>query len=609
MRFKFSGIYTFCTTIFIFLLVSSFNPINGKTNHLTGISITGTTASNQCNAACIGTIDIEVSGGTGIYTYQWNTTPPQTTQDLQDLCAGIYTVTVTDSDACTAEETFFIGETAPIIIAYNITEPLCNASCDGDIIPTVSGGVPPYSFQWSNGGTACDILDICAGDYSVTVTDLVGCTQIANMTVGEPQPINITSTFNNPSCFGVCDGSIDIEIEGGTGGFTFLWSNGEVSEDILNLCQDSYTVTVTDENNCEEILQLNLAGPDGLSIVPNIQNINCNGSCTGAIDLEVTGGTPPYAFDWSNGTNDEDLVSLCAGTYTATVTDSNGCFTSIDVDITEPPAIEISGVSTEATCGECNGTIDLTVNGGTAPYIFDWTGGLPDVEDPTNLCVGLYTVTVTDNNNCTNTYSISVNSQGGIIFNPNITDASCFGICNGSIELNTEGGTAPYTFMWSQGSNTENISVLCAGQYSVTATDSDGCQAVATYIIEQPQGPPTISGNLSFCFGTQTTLDAGIGYDTYLWSDGTMTQTINVSDPGDYSVTVTNGTNCEFADTVTVVETEEIVLTISTTAETDTASNDGTATAEIGSQNIILYLWNDPLAQTTQTAIDLAPGD
>ncbi len=598
--------------ILIFLIICTPKLLLGNTIIDSGtISITGTSTSNTCNGLCVGTVDVEVSGGSGVYTYEWDTNPVQTSQDLANLCAGVYTVTVTDDTGCSEVATFFIGEPSLIVIAYSISEPSCNGSCDGNIMPTVTGGAPPYSFQWSNGGNGCDISDLCAGDYTVTVTDVFACTSTASMTVGEPEPISITSSSNGPSCFGICDGSIDIEIEGGTGDFTFLWSNGEISEDLTNLCEEIYTVTVTDENNCTEVLQLNIAGPDGLSIVPNIQNIDCNGECTGAVDIEVSGGTPPYSFEWSDGSNDEDPANLCAGFITVTVTDANACFSSITVDITEPDAIEIDGVSTEATCGICNGTIDLTVTGGTGPYSFDWSGGVSDVEDPTDLCVGFYEVTVTDNNGCTNTYSISVNSPGGITFNPNITEVSCFGICDGSIELNTEGGTPPYTFTWTgQGTGpTENIFDLCAGLYAVTATDSDGCQAVANFIIEQPQGGPNISGNLLFCFDGQSILDAGVGYDSYLWSDGSMTQTISVSESGDYSVTVTNGVNCEYSDTVNVVETEEIIFSVSTIAETDSATNDGTATAEIGLQNIILYSWDDPTGQQTQTAVDLAPGD
>ncbi len=571
------------------------------------ISIAGT-ATTVCPGACDGSISIIVTGGTGLYTFEWNTVPTQHIQNIGNLCAGTYTVIVTDDNNCSAQATFTIIENDNIIIGYNVSEPLCHDGCDGSIMPFISGGSPPYTFQWSNGQTACDIQDICAGVYFLTITDDLACTETATIDVGDPFEIMISSVFTNSSCSGSCDGSIDITVEGGTGAFSYEWSNNQITEDLSGLCQGTYTVTVADENNCTATHTVITSEPSGLTIIPNIQDASCNGLCDGAVDIEVTGGTPPYTFEWGNGSTDEDPVNLCAGINTLIVTDANACSSSISIIIEEPDAITASLSANDVSCnGDCDGNIAMVVTGGTGPYTFLWTDNSTACDLP-DACAGTYSVTITDANGCTLVESAIVNEPTAIFLIGTSTDPSCSGDCNGSIFTSTSGGVSPYSYQWSNGETTENIQNLCAGTYTVTVTDSNGCFTQSSFIIIDPPllPPPIITGNLDLCEGISTILDAGAGYDTYQWSDGSTNQTIAVVLSGEYCVTVSDISTCTASNCVTVT-VHSVDLQVSSTAETSNGTNDGTATATVTSGIApFSYQWSN--SENTATIENLAPG-
>src|SRR5206468_1059440 len=197
----------------------------------------------------------------------------------------------------------------------------------------------------------------------------------------------------------------------------------------------------------------------------------------GSIDLTVTGGTAPYSYLWSTGAISEDLSALVAGNYSVTVTDAKGCTATQSVTIGQPAAaLAVSDTHVDVNCfGGSTGSIDLTVSGGTTPYSYLWNNGSIS-QDLSALVAGDYSVTVTDAKGCTATQSVTIaRPAAALAVGETHVDVSCFGGSTGSIDLTVTGGTAPYSYLWSTGAISEDLSALAAGLYSVTVTDAKGC--------------------------------------------------------------------------------------------------------------------------------------
>jgi hypothetical protein len=220
------------------------------------------------------------------------------------------------------------------------------------------------------------------------------------------------------------------------------------------------------------------------------------------------GGTAPYTYLWSNGATTEDLAGITAGTYTVTITDANGCTTTASVTITEPTAtLGATTTQTDVLCfGNSTGAIDLTINGGTAPYAYLWSNGATS-EDLTNIAAGTYDVTITDGNGCTITSSVTITEPTATLAATTTqTDVLCFGNSTGAIDLTITGGTAPYAYLWSNGATSEDLAGITAGTYTVTITDANGCSTTASVTITEPTatlGATTTQTDV-LCFGNST---------------------------------------------------------------------------------------------------------
>jgi hypothetical protein len=274
---------------------------------------------------------------------------------LNGLSAGYYSVTVSDSLGCLQTADFTLAEPNPLAIVIDSTSNVrCNGESNGLIQLTVNGGSAPYQFQWSNGSTYEDQTELPAGQYDLTVTDSLGCITQLQQLISEPAVLDplisgTALTVTNVSCHGGSDGSVQLSVQGGVPPYIYDWSDGSSGPVVNGLSAGPINVTVIDQNGCSAIASANLSEPDQLvpqilsvSTFNGLFNISCYGYNDGAIDMTVEGGTPPYAYTWSNGELTEDIYNLAAGTYELVVTDSMGCTGTYTVSLNEPDSLQLA---------------------------------------------------------------------------------------------------------------------------------------------------------------------------------------------------------------------------------------------------------------------------
>ena len=312
------------------------------------------TITNSTCAGTTGSISLSPSGGVGPYSYSWNITPnPGNTNTVTNLQAAAYQVTITDANGCVSTHSFGVSNIGgPTSSGAAITPPSCNGNSNGIITLTPIGGSTPYTYAWSTGQTNDSISNLAAGNYTVTITDNGGCKLVDIITVTDPLAIDVALTSTDPTCNGLCDGTIAITPSGGSGGYNVLWSNGGTGLSQSNLCSGTYSLTVTDGNGCT-FAQNNIVLTDPAVLQDSITLntvINCNGDCNGELQAYPYGGTAPYTYAWNNGTSLQKNYDLCAGLHIVTITDANGCSVVDSFTITQPLPIipninQVSGVT------------------------------------------------------------------------------------------------------------------------------------------------------------------------------------------------------------------------------------------------------------------------
>ncbi|MFI1771378.1 PKD domain-containing protein [Thalassobellus citreus] len=538
-----------------------------------------------------------------------NETTPQSSisQTLTNTTTNPATVTYTVtpvSDICTGTDfTIEITVNPSISTTENITNSACYLASNGSIEIVVTGGVPfstgnPYLISWTgpNGYTNNneDIFNLEPGNYELTITDDGGCPFTDILTVTEPDELIFSTTDFDPetiTCFDANNGSIGIDISGGTTPYAYSWTlNGNPfsnTEDLSNLGPGDYEVTVVDANNCTPIVQ------DFLIIEPplldtsliNQVDVICFGDATGEININTTGGrlieTNPGVFDYSyswtgpNGfTSDlQNLSSLIAGTYNLTVTDKSGCTDTLEVILNQTDEIIIDYTDTKIECyGDNNASITINnISGGNPPYTIAWSNlGSGMIQN--NLSSGTYIITVTDITNCEKQATIIIDEAPIFRITPNVTQVSCFGENDARIVLNLEGGIDPVSLIWNDdataGVERNNIG---PGSYTVTITDGTPCEIIETFIITQPDAL-TLSANTTDALDCDDVNTGAINLIvtggtlplSYSWSNGSTTEDLTNIPPGDYSVTITDANNCEISGSWPVNRFEPLILDVET---------------------------------------------
>ena len=519
-----------------------------------------------------------ITSPAGVITGALAETTPQTSisQTLFNTSTSPATVTyiITPKSVACLGTTFSVLVTVNPAISPNVSS--ANSSCfglnNGSFQTNITGGIPfspgtPYHISWTgpNGFTsfASSISNLTPGDYALSITDKGGCPFLNTYTITEPADIVLTTdSKKNITCFSVADGEIKITISGGTSNYNIAWTKNGIpfatTEDLTNLSPGTYVVTVSDTNNCvPKTASFTITEPPILAVnLVNKTNILCFGDSTGAITVNVVGGTAPYTYAWSgpNGftSTTQNLAAIFAGTYTLIITDNSGCSKNLTVQITQTPPIIIKAATMPIICyGDNNASINIVVSGGVAPYTIAWSN-LGSGTFQNNLSAGDYIITVTDALNCTQTLTVNIPEAPLFSINPVVKNISCFGAKNGSISLNFVGGIAPVKLTWSDSNfagTTRNN--LTPGSYTVTIIDSKPCTITRTFILLEPQ-LLALSANLTNALDCNNAnsgainllVSGGSAPFTYDWSNGATTEDLTNIPAGNYLVTVTDANGC-----------------------------------------------------------------
>jgi gliding motility-associated-like protein len=529
------------------------NPLNA------GIATTSVTCFNVCNATASGT----VGGGSAPYTFTWTTpTGTATGAALAGQCAGNFTMTVTDGNGCKQTVTTTIAQPPQITATITPTNILCNGGpCTGILNAGVGGGTPGYNLSWSNGFVGNPNTNLCAGNYTLTVTDNASCSRTFAAAIVAPSAFTITINTSSPTCAGMCTGAATITPSGGTPGYTIqcnippLVSN--TTGILTGICPGPHVANVTDANGCSTPVNFNINNPPILSVGPTSVVNSCN-VCTGAATVFASGGTPTYNIVWTSTAgvvgNGVSLSNLCTGAYTVTVFDAAGCTATCGINILQTVNVSINLAGGGIICNNaCTGTAVATPTGGTGPYGYTWTpSGITGTNTANNICSGMHTVQVTDVNGCFNTATINIANPPAMTVQVTQTNNICFGDCLGALSASVTGGTAPITFTWNPGGiNTPSIGNLCNGGHTLQVKDANNCTLTplnfsitsnplltATVVTTNPTG--CLSNNGSLCANPVVGGNGGPYTFTWFPSGGNGSCATNLG-AGAYSLIVSDG--------------------------------------------------------------------
>ena len=582
-----------------------------------------TTTGSQTNVACNGgngSATVVASGGTSPYTYAWAPSGG-TAATATLLAAGSYTVTVTDAKSCTATRTYTITEPAALsATSVSQTNIACNGASTGAATVAASGGTSPYTYSWSpTGGTATTATGLAQGNYTVTVTDAVGCTSTKTYTITEPAALTATGSQADVACNGGSTGSATVVASGGTSPYAYSWlPSGGTAATATGLAKGTYTVTVKDANNCMITKTFTLTESPAITATTSQTNVSCNGGSDGSATVNAAGGTGTLSYSWApKGGTTNTATGLAMGNYTVTITDANTCSITKTVSITEPSAITASITKINVSCyGESDGSATVTPTGGTPGYTYTWAPKGGTAATASGLAMGTYSVAIKDANNCLLTQTVSITQPNALTATTAQINVSCNGGTDGSATVTASEGTAPYSYSWApSGGSTETAKGLSIGTYTVTVTDAKNCVITRTVSITEPNAlAATITQTNVSCNsgknGTATvTVTGGTGSYTYAWApSGGTAATVTGLAQGNYTVTITDVNNCTLTKTVNITEPTALSATTSQTNVGCNGEKNGSATVVVtGGTGAYSYSWA-PSGGTAATADGLGMG-
>lgn len=485
-----SDVLTGYSGAMVFLQVTDVNNVSAYSSGFSSppFLLSGSTTSAACPA--LGSATVTVTGGTAPYSYQWydaaTMAPVGGNTATVNVPGGYYSVTVTDAAGCvyssvdSANGSFSVQS----IPAFSYTVNTTQANCTNGTatVSGLSGGVSPYTYLWSNGATTSSLSGLTAGSYQVQITDAQGCTVPRSVYVSQSIAINGNVTATPATCT-QNNGAMTAFGSGGTPPYTYSWSNGGTTQSITGLATGYYGLTVTDANGCFGTSGGYVSGSTPINATYAATASSCT-SATGSATLSVSGGTAPYTITWNTSPVQTGLTAsnLPAGNYSFHITDATGCTRNGIAVIPPVHVISAAFTAVNATCTQANGSLQVTPSGGTAPYTYSWSNGAATAT-ASGLAAGSYSVAITDNAGCSVTKWGNVTATSPIVAGLSTTQASCIYTSDGTITAGVSGGTAPYTYTWSNGGTGASISGLATGYYSVHITDAASCtRNLYTYV-------------------------------------------------------------------------------------------------------------------------------
>lgn len=591
-----------------------------------------------CSGDSSGTATAAATGGDGVYTFFWIAKDSgdtiSTVQNPMNLPAGWIYAKVEDGNQCSHSiDSVRISQPVALSSTMDSTLSDCGMS-NGTAIVTPSGGTPftgdhPYTYLWSNVPPATDSVasGLAAGLYTVTIQDNNGCTLTDSVTIVDDTDLLVAvDSVHDVLCNGDANGEAFITVSGGTPDYIYSWTNGEVTEDAVALTAGANFVTVTDQNSCKQVLQVDILQPDSLKINTQIiDSIFCNG-VTGRAKAIAIGGVLDYNYLWDNGETDTIAAALYGGTHYVTVTDANGCYTLDSVVMTQPEQISFDFDMTRTECGDSLGILKvIDTLGGFGDYTVSWASlgwnSYPaadsiNYDSITHLPVANYVAIVTDAKGCTVRDSINMLDNAAMTIRVDSLEmVSCNGGNNGLIMAFGENATSPYAYIWKnyagdtidQDTLAEN---LFAGSYYLQVTDIESCRRDTAFTITEPD---TLSNQFVFtenfgCAGEFETVSfyAAVSGGTkpyaYFWQDQSGSPIIADSllqdvTMGWYYLNVIDANNCAYEDSILIQQPEIITFeydTVKTECADSTGSFEVTVSGGVAPYTYYWYPMNNP---------------
>ena len=567
---------------------------------------------SECNGSD-GSITITPIGGEAPYQLSWMGAGQSGfsgtftgSYTIENLPRGIYNIEVSDSE--TGNCPLMIGSNIVdgpglIVNELSITEPACAGGLGSASISVLADNP---SYLWSSGDTTAMANDLPAGTYGLTIT-APDCELILdNIEVEEPAPIVALPRPAEPSCADAADGTILLQITGGTGPYEVLWNDGQNTLLASELAAGNYVATITDANGCSAATDtIALTAPPAAQITESFVNhVDCNGAATGSLGVAITGSDPSaYAFQWQDGATGPVRTELAAGIYRVTASTTAGCTATYDVVIFEPDPLESQTTQTNASCrGIADGQLGVTISGGTGPYEIVWNNGAT-VPQLTELAAGTYTYTITDALGCTaESEEFVIGEAEEISIGLASAAPDCVGASDGNIVAAVAGGNGGYSYLWNDG-NTAPIRVgLPVGTYTLEVTDQLGCTQVDSVTLSAPQ---VLSTNELLrdpsCTGETdgeivVNVNGGTPNYEFTWSNGSTTSDPGGLSAGSYQLTITDDENCRLV-TDTFLLSDPALLTVDILT-VDSLDCSGQPTGNIqalasGGNGDFTYLWSN----------------
>jgi gliding motility-associated-like protein len=595
---------------------------------IAGLTATPKVDSIKCYGANNAKITVNIGTATLPVVYQWkknNNAFGGNTSAVSNLLPAVYSVTVTDANACTYTNSFTVTEPFPLKIDAIVKKASCTAA-DGEITATAKGGTPQYTYLWNyqNANTQT-INGLASGIFVLTVTDKNGCKLDSTYILAPSNNLNATIQVNNTKCSSSNDGEIAVTIVGG-GNATYLWSdpNKQTTSVAKNLAAGNYTVTITDPSGCTLTKKGDVQNAPIIVLVLTPTTAKCFNSTSEKITANANGGNGGFTYTWNTNVTNAVLDNITPGTYTATATDTKGCTAEETTTVTSPSAIKFSNQKTiDVKCfGDNNGEASINATGGAGTFTYKWNDPNAQITNKAiNLVAGNYEVSATDKNGCVISKSIEIKTPDEIQNTLTVKMPKCNNGVDGEISTSASGGVVPYSYAWENLlAKTSSIQNINAGFYTISITDKNNCQVVDTVTLTNPPKLNLILSQVEkSCAGlsnsaTVVEVKGGIAPFTYLWNDKNKTTNKLLSKiaKGTYTVEVTDANKCKTSEKISVTEHDSIIANLVFVKPTCFEKTDGQIGISLlkgGSGNGDLskynYFWNTTPPQNTPQITNL----